>query len=691
MSVLKQLPFVKLLLPFIAGISSVILQTDLGAYTLIPLTVFVSAFVFLNLKSKSLLSNRMANACVYLIFFAFGGWLTHVTNPRNHEYNLEKTGLDGIFKIRIVEIPEVKVKTTKIQARVIYKIQENSKMVPANELALFYFDKIIEVPKPGDELLVKCSFKPIPEPENPYQFNYKRFLKWQGIYYQTFIRNPNNIKNTGINNATFFQKLSYSGTRYLKNLFQENIHDSTALGVTEALIFGYKEDLPKDLVESYSRTGTLHVLAVSGLHVAIVFLMLAKFLWFLDKWRRGVWLKTAIVIICIWGYCILTGMSPSIIRAGVMISLVLLGKALNRQAHIFNTVAVSAFLILLINPFWLINVGFQLSFAAVIGIVYLQQYLLPLWTPPNKFLNAVWNILIISMCAQIATFPLSLYYFNQFPNYFLLSNLIIIPLTSLVIYTGIGMVVVSKIPLLLFLFSWLTENLVKLTNHMVVTIENLPLSFIDGIKLNLFQLILLYICIGNLIYCFNKTEKKGFAFFLIGLSLLVGISSYDNWKLKKENHMIIFNIPNQNAILLSDGRRSVLISDNCTLGKQLFYIRGWLIHNRVWPIYKMYDLDTIQKLKVALPEMDLVLNNGVLFFKGKILNLSSKNLGKLKDKKHYIVPKLFQWTTFLDDNIYDTLYIGHEKSKRLQKKVKIFLSKYHNCVINEVQYMSLIN
>ena len=690
MSVLKQLPFVKLLLPFIAGISLVILWPELGMYSFIPLLAFVSVFVFLNRKPKSLLSNRLSNICVYLIFITFGLWLSHTTNPRNHHQNIEKAGLDGIYKIRIVEIPEIKLKTIKIQAKVIYRI-DNNKILEANERALFYFDKKIEVPKPGDELLVKCCFKSIPEPENPYQFNYKRFLKWQGIYYQTFVRNPDYVKNTGVNSATFFQKILYNGTRYLIKLFKENIHDSTALGVTEALIFGYKEDLPKELVESYSRTGTLHVLAVSGLHVAIVFLMLAQGLWFLDKWKYGVWLKTGIVIICIWGYCILTGMSPSIIRAGVMISLVLVGKALNRQAHIFNTVAVSAFLILLINPFWLLNVGFQLSFAAVLGIVFLQHYLLPLWAPPNKFFTMVWNILIISICAQIATFPLSLYYFNQFPNYFLLSNLVIIPLTSLVIYTGIGMVIVSKIPILLFVFSWLTENLVKLTNYLVVTIEKFPFSFVDGIKLNLPQLILLYICISSVIYWLIKTDRRGLTYALISLLLLVGISSYDILKLRKEKNMVIFNIPNQNAILLSDGRKSVLISDNCNSGKQLFYIRGWLIHNRVWPVYRKYDFNSIQKQKVMIPEMDLALSKGVVFFKGKTLNLSSGNLGKLRGTQHYIVPKLFHWTTFLGDKKYDTLYIGHEKSKRLQKKVKIFLSKYHNCVINDVQYIDLIN
>lgn len=690
MSVLKQMPFVKLIVPFIIGISLVIVAPPVGGYALLSLVSFIVLFFIFTLYRTSILAKRLAGLSILLVFLCFGSWLTHNENPKNHKQSIEKTGTNGVYIIRINEIPQVKLKTIKIQALVIGRISKNE-LVEANENAIFYFDKKLSVPKPGDELIVKCVFNEIPEPENPYQFNYKRFLKWQGIYYQSFIRNPSNVKKTGGNKATFFQNLSYNGNQYLKKLFHENIKDSTALGVTEALIFGYKEDLPKDLVESYSRTGTLHVLAVSGLHVAVVFLMLANFLWFLDKRRFGVWLKTGIVIICIWAYCILTGMSPSIIRAGLMISIVLIGKALNRQTNIFNTVAFSAFLILLINPFWLLNVGFQLSFAAVLGIVYLQQYILPLWVAPNWFMRQVWNILVISICAQIATFPLSLYYFNQFPNYFLLSNLIIIPLTTIVIYTGIGMVVFSKIPLILLLFSWLTERFVVLTNYLVTRIEKFPYSFIDGIKISGIQLLLLYICIGCVIFWFINANKKGLIYASLFVTLLMAISCFDTLKLQEQKHLIIFNIPNQNVLLVSDGKKSIVISDNPNSGKQMFYLRGWLIHNRLWPVYKQYDFEGIDTLDIDLSEMNLRMKKGILFYTGTKLNLNCSAIGKFAGTKSYILPISFNWKSIYDDNMHDTVYIGQHKSKRLQKKVKYFLSKYHNCVIYDTKYIDLIN
>ncbi len=689
MSVLKQLPFVKLLIPFIAGISLVISLPQLGRYAFIPMLLFLVLFLIFAIKRTGILTNRLAGLSVCGLLFSFGGWLSYNADPHNHSENLKKAGLEGNYLIRVSEIPQVKAKTIKIQAKVIARIDSNQKLIRADEYVLFYFDKKLKMPKTGDELLVKCSFNPIPDPENPYQFNYKRFLKWQGIYYQSFIKQQKNVLNTGKNSASFFQNLAYTGSEYLKKLFKENIRDSTALGVTEALIFGYKEDLPKDLVESYSRTGTLHVLAVSGLHVAIVFLMLARFLWFLNKWRYGVVLKTCVVIISIWAYCILTGLAPSIIRAGFMISFVLIGKALNRHANVFNIIAATAFIILCINPFWLMNVGFQLSFAAVLGIVYLQQFLLPLWVPPNWFFRQVWNIIIISMCAQIATFPLSLYYFNQFPNYFLLSNLFIIPLTSAVIYTGIGMVVFSKIPVVLSLFSWLTEHLVKLTNYLVVSIEKLPYSFIDGVKIEMSQLVLLYICVMCVIFWLVFTNKKAFVYALLSMTVILGIMCYDKIIKQKEHGIVIFNIPNQNALLASDGNQSVLFSDSINSGRTMFYIRGWLINKRVWPVYKEYDLKTIEKQKIELPEMDLRLKRGVLFFKGTKLNLISDNIGKIGAERTYILPTFFNWRTKYADNMTDTIYIGLCKSKRLQKKVKIFLSKYHNCVICDTKYKYL--
>lgn len=690
MQVLKQLPFVKLLVPTIIGISCVIIYPQLGSYSIFLLVSSLLLFVFFTLNRSKLLFIKLKTLSIFLIFLSFGGLLSHYKNPRNHNQNLENAGLNGVYLIRITEIPQIKLKTIKIQANVLGRIIGKNKILKADELALFYFDKQIQLPKPGDELIVKCNFKPIPEPENPYQFNYKRFLKWQGIYYQTFVKNPENVISTKVNSATFFQLISYKGSQYLKQLFIANIHDSTALGVTESLIFGYKEDIPKDLVESYSRTGTLHVLAVSGLHVAIVFLMLANFLWFLDRWRYGVWLKTVIVLVCIWVYCILTGMAPSIIRAGLMISLVLVGKALNRNANIFNTIAVSAFFILCINPFWLLNVGFQLSFAAVIGIVYLQEYLIPLWTPPNWLLRQVWNILIISICAQIATFPLSLFYFNQFPNYFLLSNLIIIPLTSIVIYTGIGMVIFSKIPFLLLTFSWLTEHFVKMTNYLVVTIEKFPFSFIDGMKINFIQLILLYICIGFTAFWYINTSRKGIINALLCLVLILSVHCFDTIKSQAKRNIVIFNIPNQNALLVSDGKRSVLISDNTLQAKEMFYIRGWLIHNRLWPLYQSYSFKNIDKYHIEILEMDLSLKRGLLFFKGTTFNLSSKNLGKFTHKYSYILPKYFDWNGKYDDNMRDSVLIGQEKTKRLQKKVKKFLSNYHNYVIYDVQDLGFI-
>ena len=691
MSVLKQLPFVKLLFPTVIGITTTILFPPIGQYSTGILAFFTLLFFIFTLIRINKWAYLLASVCVYFLFFGIGSWLTYGTHYSKKVKDQNHIGLQGLYLIQIKEPPQEKTKSHKLTAKIIGRIDKNNHLIISGESVLIYLGKKKIAPKLGDLYITKCIFKPIPKPENPYQFNYKQFLSYQGIHMQAFIGNTSPFIFTGINKAPILKKMANNGSLYLKNLYRTSIKDSAALGVIEALIFGYKDDLPKDIINSYSRTGTLHVLAVSGLHVAIVFLMLAQCLWFLDKWRYGIWLKTILVLASIWAYCILTGLSPSIIRAGLMISLVLLGKALNRNSHLFNTIALSAFIILCLNPIWILNVGFQLSFAAVIGIVYLQEYLLPLWTPPNWLFRQIWTILIISFCAQLATFPLSLYYFNQFPNYFLICNLLIIPLSTIVIYIGIGMVAISKIPILLAVLAWLTEKTVLLTNYLIVSIEQWPFSYSDGIKINMLQLIMLYIGITLLIFWFIKANKKFLIYSTTCLLLISMISCYDKIIQQQKSHFIIFNIPTQNSFLISDGKKSILISDGLDRSKELYYIRGFLIQYRLWPISKVYSLNTILSKTTHLSEIDFHSANGMLFFRGIALNFNPNNLGKVKYKQNYILPRSFTTNAVLDQNMTDTVHIGQDKTKRLQNNLKKYFTNYHNCVIYSVTFRELIN
>ncbi len=690
MTVLKQLPFVKLLFPLLIGIAITLQFPNCGQYSLAILIPSAILFLLFLINRGHKRNYMVTSISVYFLFFGLGSWLTFKTNLTKKAEDFKHLGLRGHYLIEIVEPPQQKTKTLKLIAKIIGRIDKNKTLLKSEEKVLIYLDTKKRVPKIGDLCLTRCVFKPIQEPENPYQFNYKRYLNNQGIGMQAYIDAKSPFILTGTNRAPFLKKMAHNGSLFLQKLYTANLSDSVALGVIEALIFGYKDDLTKDLVDSFAHTGTLHVLAVSGLHVAIVFLMLAQCLWFLDKWRYGIWLKTVIVLVCIGAYCVLTGLSPSIIRAGLMISLVLIGKALNRNAHIFNTIALSAFIILCINPVWILNVGFQLSFAAVMGIVYLQNYLLPLWTPPNWFFRQVWTILVISFCAQIATFPLSLYYFNQFPNYFLISNLLIIPLSTFVIYFGIGMVVVYKIPLLLSLTAWLSQKTILLINYLIVSIEHWPWSYSDGIKINLFQLITLYICISCMALWLIKANKKFFFYSASCLLLFTMLACFDRVKQQRQSHFIIFNIPSQNSFLCSNGKTAVLITDGLDRRKEMYYIRGYLINARLWPITKMYSLNELLSKNTKNNQSGIYCRNSMLLFGGTVLNFNPKKTGNKNYNQNYIIPSSFNLNTVYALNGTDTVHIGQHKSKRLQNNLKKKLSKYHNCVIYASTHRDLL-
>ena len=207
------------------------------------------------------------------------------------------------------------------------------------------------------------------------------------------------------------------------------------LKVASALLLGYRENLDKELVKSYASAGAMHVLAVSGLHVGILYLLLTRIFSFLKKVKKvknGKFILTILIVSFLWFYAIMTGLSASVMRATTMFSFIVIGnELLNRKTSIYNTLAVSAIILMIINPFIVYQVGFQLSYVAVVGIVYLQPKLNRLFYSRYKLVRGVWAITCVSLAAQIATFPLSLHYFHQFSTYFFISNLIVIPASSL--------------------------------------------------------------------------------------------------------------------------------------------------------------------------------------------------------------------------------------------------------------------
>ena len=248
-----------------------------------------------------------------------------------------------------------------------------------------------------------------------------------------------------------------------------------------------KDELDFEVKQAYAAAGAMHVLAVSGLHVGIIFLILNTLLAILDTSKKGRIVKAIILLISLWSYAMITGLSPSVLRAATMFSFVIMGTVLNRSSSIYNTLAASAFFILIINPNLLFEVGFQLSYVAVLGIVYLQPLIYKRIYTRWWLLDKVWAITAVSIAAQIATLPLTLFYFNQFPVYFMLSNLLVIPSAAVILILGILLFIASPIPFISESIGWVLNKFIEGLNFGIKEIEVLPNSLIEGLSINVLE------------------------------------------------------------------------------------------------------------------------------------------------------------------------------------------------------------
>ncbi len=343
---------------------------------------------------------------------------------------------------------------------------------------------------PGQLLWVKKSPEPIPPPINPHEFDYRFFLARKGIFYRQFL--SSNYVALDSSSSKFDYLLSH--VRFgIASLLRDKIPDKESEQIALALLLGQKQNLDPAIREGYTQVGVMHILAVSGLHVGIIyalFLMLVKPLKLPKKWLHVYFLA---VIFLIWVYAFLTGLSPSVVRAATMFSLLSLGQMRERKPSIFNILAFSAILMIVIDPEVIFEVGFQLSYLAVAGIVLIQPLILNWWLPPNRFWEYVWQLISVSLAAQLATFPLSIFYFHQFPTYFLLGNLIVIPISFLIMQVGVPLMIFGWIPYLGEALGWILSKLIYLQNFIIHLIKMIPGGKLEHLTITLSTMILIWV------------------------------------------------------------------------------------------------------------------------------------------------------------------------------------------------------
>jgi len=376
--------------------------------------------------------------------------------------------------------------------------------------------------KYGDLIVFNARWQVIRPPEIPGDFDYQQYMKYHGVYDQAYISTGKwNKLDLNHGNAILSYAIGIQD-RILKVLARQGL-EGEEFKVASAILAGYRAALDPELQQAFSGAGAMHILCVSGLHVGVIYLVLSYILSVLGKGKRSKALRSILLITAIWLYALVTGCSPSVLRASTMISFVVMGTWLSRSRNIYNTLAASAFLLLLTDPYMIMAIGFQLSYLAVIGIVTIQPFLyksvyLKYWLP-----DKAWAIITVSIAAQAGTFPLAIYYFHQFPNYFLLTNLIVIPASSLIIYIGFLLLFFSPLPWISTYISWLLSKSIYAMNASIHWINSLPGAVSDELYLGVLECMMIYLTIGFVILMIGF-KRKDLIWVVLSLTIIFLIS-----------------------------------------------------------------------------------------------------------------------------------------------------------------------
>ncbi len=345
---------------------------------------------------------------------------------------------------------------------------------------------------PGDQIFVSGKLSNFFENLNPGAFNYKAYMNDNGYAYKLWISNMNILSRPRLS----LKRIAFQARSSLSSVLIQYLQ-KRELGVTEALVLGQKRHLDQETKQAFAGVGAMHILAVSGLHVGLVFLLFNALLRPIKRLRKGDLIHTILLIVIILAYAGLTGFSPSVTRASLMFVLLSIGASFKRKANTYNIIFASAFLMLLYDSRLLFDIGFQLSYCAVLGIVYLYPRFFKLFHPNNWLGLKIWSLLCVSFAAQIATFPLSLYYFHQFPTYFLITNILVIPYAFVLLFGGFSLFAVhfsisNYLPEISKTFGWCYQQLAWLLNESIQYLFALPNSTITNIEINLFEAVLIY-------------------------------------------------------------------------------------------------------------------------------------------------------------------------------------------------------
>jgi competence protein ComEC len=597
----KQAPFLRLVIPFIAGILLQWYCTLPVQLAWVTFIAGIAALIIFNLR-VSFLQYKLSRAnglFINVVFLCTGLLITYYKDIPHQQQWLNNYYHDKDIITATLEEPlSEKANSFKANASVQASVHQDSlHPVKGNIILYFKKDTLSYQLGYGSQVVFSKSLQAIKNSGNPGSFNYERYTAFQGIYQQVFLQ-PGDYILLPAKNQTWLKHFLFTTREKVLHVITTYIPGEKEAGLAEALLVGYKDDLDKTLVQSYSNTGVVHIIAISGMHLGLIYWLLSILLSPLKKRKQTKWAAPLLVIAGLWLFSLLAGGGPSILRSAVMFSCIVIGESVERKTFIYNSLAASAFILLCINPFWLWDAGFQLSYTAVLSIVIFMKPIYDWFYFKNKMIDGIWKLMAVTLAAQVLTTPVSMYHFHQFPVYFLITNLLAVPLSSLVVLLEIVLSAIAFIPVLAKPVGIILHWLIYAMNSFVEYIENLPFSLWNNMQLNTLQLVLLYGLITALACWLMKKNKTAFFTSLVCLLGFLCIRSYSFISAGSQQQLIVYNIPRHQAIDFINGRRYFFKGDSDLL-TDAFLQNFHLNPSRT--LHRMNKADSIENLVCTNP------------------------------------------------------------------------------------------
>ncbi len=415
-----------------------------------------------------------------------------------------------------------------------------------------------------DEIFFLGEVKPIAPPQ-PYQFDYKQYMERQGVYGRTVAKGFI-IRKKGEGKG-YVQQIR----GYFSKLIEANFEKETSQ-LLQTLLLSKRTDLSNELLQSYIDAGAVHILAISGLHVGIITMILLFLIQRLPNSSKGYqWLRYIILLVGLWSFTLIAGSTPSVLRATVMFSFIGLYFLSRNPQGRFDALIVSMLVLLLINPFYLYEVGFQLSYAAVFSILTFYPAIMKWWYPENKFLRWVWQLLVVGFTAQIAIVPISLYYFHQFSGLFFVSNLLVVPLLQpVLILSIIALLLGALLGYVPSLLVMIIRDFVAIMNTLIRSIAGQEDFILRNIPFNTLLLLASLLLVAALVYWRHFRSYRSVVLILLSILLLQGVLFYNKYQLTTTDEMLIFTRFNEKTIVIRQGNRlDVFQSDTLELNSMV--------------------------------------------------------------------------------------------------------------------------